>query len=526
MKKHLVIIGAGIAGLTAATKLLNRGLEITVIDRCDVIGGLAKTIYPSKSFPVEHSIRVYHQDYFYLMSMLKNIPDGEKKIIDNLIPLSVFVADNKNKSVEVQTSNHSFYSKLKCFMKTLSFFRDRKLSFSDYLLILKQQFLFSISRDRLFNKYAALTNGNFNKKASDNFKNTIFGLMQIPSAATDETSILNIMELANMVTPFKNAFVLNGPTSDKLFDPWKKYLEQHNVNFMLGTEVIDIVFTNNKIDYFLSKNGNKIIADAYVLAVPGFVAEKFLNKIQSIPSTKKNIPLNYSFLGGVRFFLTDIPDNFKEMISGQHSKLTASIDTPWCLSYMVLGPPFWDSNTTTHEWKYMLHVDIAKTNINGSLYNKPFLECSKEEIIDEILHQINFNNKKLIIDSQFDYGQDFVKNADYLNKQDFSKLVYKQKTGDWIINANPYYCPVPDNFLNAPKTYTAMENLFLAGDFCETDMFVPTMEKAAESAFRAAIGVANHFNLQQIDMIFKDYNKKNNRWLRQLDHFFYHLFSK
>lgn len=528
MKKHVVIIGAGIAGLTVATKLLNRDLDITVIDRCDDIGGLAKTVYKDKSFPVEHSLRIYHDNYFYLKSILKDIPHGDKKIIDNLIPLSVFIDDSKNNFIEVQTGDHSFLAKLKCLIKMLSFFRNRKLLFNDYFLMLKQIYLFTLSRDRLFQKYGILTNGEFNKNASENFKNTIFSLLQIPTAATDNTSILNIIELANMVTPFTNAFVLNGPTSDRLFDPWKKYLEQNNVHFMLGTEIIDFNFSNNKIDFFLSKSKEKITGDAYVLAVPGFVSESLLNKIKPTANIQKNIPLNYVFLSGVRFLLKDIPDNFKNMISGPCSKLTASINSPWCLSYMVLGPPFWDGTDTSKQWKYMLHIDIAKTQTNGNVYNKPFLECSKEEIINEVLHQLNFNRLDLIVDCQFDHGLNFIKNYDYGSKKDSfpPNLTYQQKNGDWIVNVNPYYCPVPDNFLNAPKAHTEIENLFLGGDYCDTDMYVPTMEKAAESGFRAAKCVCDYLKITSVDLIYKDYNKKNHRLLRQLDHFFYHIFPR
>ena len=41
--KHVVVIGAGPAGLTAACELVKRGLKPTVLERGDKVGGLART---------------------------------------------------------------------------------------------------------------------------------------------------------------------------------------------------------------------------------------------------------------------------------------------------------------------------------------------------------------------------------------------------------------------------------------------------------------------------------------------------
>ncbi|HIP71982.1 MAG TPA: FAD-dependent oxidoreductase, partial [Anaerolineae bacterium] len=42
-RQHFVILGGGIAGLTAACELLRRGQQVTVIEKGAEVGGLART---------------------------------------------------------------------------------------------------------------------------------------------------------------------------------------------------------------------------------------------------------------------------------------------------------------------------------------------------------------------------------------------------------------------------------------------------------------------------------------------------
>ena len=43
-KGHIIIIGAGVTGLTCALKLINQGYNVTVLEKESTVGGLAKTI--------------------------------------------------------------------------------------------------------------------------------------------------------------------------------------------------------------------------------------------------------------------------------------------------------------------------------------------------------------------------------------------------------------------------------------------------------------------------------------------------
>ena len=84
--RHVVIAGAGIAGLTAATLLAEAGLRVTLCEAAAEAGGKAKSLRRPDGHPTEHSLRIYSDHYQTLLSLLSRIPNGEgQTILDNLV---------------------------------------------------------------------------------------------------------------------------------------------------------------------------------------------------------------------------------------------------------------------------------------------------------------------------------------------------------------------------------------------------------------------------------------------------------
>ena len=73
--KHVIIIGGGIAGLTAAHELSEQNYKITLIERNTIIGGLARTYQDSKNkiCPYEYSWRAYGKWYQNVYDIMKRI---------------------------------------------------------------------------------------------------------------------------------------------------------------------------------------------------------------------------------------------------------------------------------------------------------------------------------------------------------------------------------------------------------------------------------------------------------------------
>ena len=94
--QKVIIIGGGVAGLTAAHELKERGFRVTVYERGDVFGGKARSnvIKPGRAekdivgLPSEHGFRFFPGFYRHVIDTLRRIPAGThlgKRAVSNLV---------------------------------------------------------------------------------------------------------------------------------------------------------------------------------------------------------------------------------------------------------------------------------------------------------------------------------------------------------------------------------------------------------------------------------------------------------
>src|SRR3990172_6978757 len=96
-KQKVIIFGAGIAGLSTAHYLNQHGYDVTVIEKLDIPGGLARSQrYPS-GLPTEYSWRGFGPWYHNTFDIMKKIKTASGTVYDELKPISSFdlVGDNE-----------------------------------------------------------------------------------------------------------------------------------------------------------------------------------------------------------------------------------------------------------------------------------------------------------------------------------------------------------------------------------------------------------------------------------------------
>ena len=72
-KRRVVVIGGGLAGLSAATELAQRGLEVTLVERAAHLGGKLggwRVNVNGESFPMEHGFHGFFSQYYNLYELL------------------------------------------------------------------------------------------------------------------------------------------------------------------------------------------------------------------------------------------------------------------------------------------------------------------------------------------------------------------------------------------------------------------------------------------------------------------------
>jgi len=93
----VIIIGGGVAGLSAAHELLKRGFRVTIIEKSpDYFGGKARSVsqQPEEAdflLPAEHGFRFFPGFYGNITQTMKEIPlAGGKSVYDNLVPVPYY----------------------------------------------------------------------------------------------------------------------------------------------------------------------------------------------------------------------------------------------------------------------------------------------------------------------------------------------------------------------------------------------------------------------------------------------------
>src|SRR5438445_4134124 len=97
MQKRVLVLGGGVAGMSAAHELAERGFEVEVHEYKGVPGGKARTIYVPgtgtagrRDLPGEHGFRFFPSFYRHLPDTMRRIPfnDNPNGVADNLVATS------------------------------------------------------------------------------------------------------------------------------------------------------------------------------------------------------------------------------------------------------------------------------------------------------------------------------------------------------------------------------------------------------------------------------------------------------
>ncbi len=525
MKKKALIVGGGIAGLTAATLLQKAGMEVTILEASSAVGGLAKTDRTDSGYPTEHSLRVYHQTYKCLFSILQNIPFDERTtVFDQLTTLSAGMRHQEDFLIYERDRKKGWIYTLRDHLKLMQFFRRHGLTYKDFWLLLKDEYVVRFCEERLLLSKAINTSlGDILKKASPAYRRLIFSNFEIIlGGATEKSAALPAVQLGTEGTPFSPNFMMNGPTSERMVTPWERYLIAQGVIIKKQARVMEFLGSDQHITSVRLESGECMNADIFVCAASNLEAMRLLKTSACLQNRTdiQRISVSAEWSKGVQFFLSSVPqiEYFKPGFAVSH------MHTPWRLVSVVQAEGFWQQVQLPEGCGAVLSVTFSNVSTNGIVYGKPLLECTLDEIFEEILAQCGFEGRHLILERHINKTLAWYSNEDFIAKKDIlpAHYAHQQKNGQWIVNFVPLSGPTVENFKNAPQARTSIKNFYLAGDYCKTTMFITCMEKASESGYLVAQAISEDLGLSvKIKLPFVSYNKRNYAFFRTLDAFLF-----
>jgi uncharacterized protein with NAD-binding domain and iron-sulfur cluster len=494
MTTKVAILGGGIAGMTAAHELAERGFAVTVYERHRDPGGKARSVTVPETgtggrrpLPGEHGFRFFPGFYRHVPDTMKRIPYGSKTVFHNLVDTTETQIGRVGKS-ELYLPAH-FPITPKDLLESFQFVFTPDLGLSpeemrDYAECLLV--LLTSCTERRFDKYEYIPwwtfvdadnrSEAFRKFCADGITRTCVACRaNVMSTRTGGYILLQL--LFSLATPGAQVDrVLNGPTNDVWINPWLNQLRQLGVDYRLEATVTKILCDGQRITgVTVVENGQakQVRADYYIAALPVEIMARLVDDPlkKADPRLGELAKLQTAWMSGIQFHLAhDVG-----LVHG-HSLY---IDSEWALtsvSQKQFWPGFPVDNFGNGRVGGILSVDISDWETEG-LGGKKAIECEKpEEIAEEVWSQLKAHLN--------DQGTPVLEDANRVGWFLDPDIVFPNPK-KVPANLEPLLINTAGSWKYRPEAQTALPNFFLAGDYVRTYTDLATMEAANESARRA-----------------------------------------
>ncbi|MFI8447346.1 hydroxysqualene dehydroxylase [Streptomyces erythrochromogenes] len=504
--RRVAVLGGGVAGLTAAHELAERGYAVTVYER-RALGGKARSMdVPGSArggrrpLPAEHGFRFIPGIYHNLPDTMRRIPfaGNANGVWDNLVapPEMMFARAGGREDLRgpIPWPGHTpaaltpeeVRRALSGILQTMARLPLHETAyFVDRVLV----FLTSCDERRTevwentpwweFTRAARMSNEYQRILAVGVTRNIVATKAEEASTRTvgtlGEAFVFNLLGRGADGPPDR---ILNLPTNEAWIDPWEAHLRTLGVEFRIGWTVREVGYGNGRVSGVAVEGPDgvrqTVTADHYVSALPVEHARRTWSAglRAADPMLGRCDRLQTDWMTGIQFYLT-------ERAPLVHGHLNC-IDSPWSLT-AIQQAEHWPSRNFPADYGDgaavdCLSVDISEWDKPGILYGKTAKQCTRDEVAREVWAQLkaslNDTGKTLLSDSKLhswflDPGVDGLGTPNPTNQDEL--LIHPVGT-----------------LHNRPSAGTRVPNFFLSGDYVAVDIDLATMEGANASA-RAAV---------------------------------------
>lgn len=499
MPKTVAVLGGGVAGLSAAHELAERGYDVTVYERKDLFGGKARSLsVPNtatggrKDLPGEHGFRFFPRFYKHLPDTLERIPfPGNVSVFNNLVNATRIEVARAGKAPLVLTARipqnmQDWAVALQTMFSGIGVPDDEVLFFVDRLLV-----LLTSCPERRLAEYEQIPWWTFvgAETRSKEYQTLLAqGLtrslvaMRAEDGSTRTVGYMLLQLLSGLLTAGGFDRLLSGPTNEVWLNPWVSYLEQRGVTMNTGVTVQQIhAGSSGVLSVSVERNGQtqEVTADYYIAAMPveimaGLVTDELK---QLAPSLAGLNQLPTRWMNGIQFYLAqDVP------LEHGH---TLYADSPWALT-SISQKQFWQqanlANYGDGRVAGLLSVDISDWDAIGILVGKSATQCTADEIKNEVWAELKAH---LNVE-----GAQVIQDESLLSWFLDPDIQFPNPSA--ATNAEPLLINKAGTWRYRPEATTEIPNLFLASDYVRTYTDIACMEAANEAARRAVNGILAH----------------------------------
>jgi uncharacterized protein with NAD-binding domain and iron-sulfur cluster len=503
MHKHVLVLGGGVAGMSAAHELAERGFSVEVHESKAVPGGKARTIYAPNTgtggrpdLPGEHGFRFFPSFYKHLPDTMKRIPFAGRKngVHDNLVQASHYLlADGPQKNLRFLVR---FPRSLGEWRQLLAgIYQGRELGIpDDELLFFIERLLVILTscRERRLHEYEKIDWWRFiaaDGKSQAYQTYLAIGLtrslvaLKAQEASTRTVGDILVQLLLGIYSPFTEFDrVLDGPTTEVWIDPWLAHLQSLGVRYERQSEVVAIdCGADGRIHGVTVEDPagarRTVRADYYVLALPVEAVVPLVDaKLRAAePRLGRLHDLRVAWMNGLQLFLGK-----DRRVVGGHANYVA---TPSALT-SISQEQFWRRRLTDYgdgNTHGCLSIDISDWESPGMLPpHAPLKDLpSRDAVMQEVRAQL----------------QAALTPADAAALDDANLMHWfldpdiELPNPSGAVNLEPLLINTRGSWVDRPDAVTRIPNLFLAADYVRTNTDLATMEGANEAARRAVNGI-------------------------------------
>jgi uncharacterized protein with NAD-binding domain and iron-sulfur cluster len=503
---RVAVFGAGVAGLTAAHELAERGYTVDVYER-KALGGKARSIPVPNSgvnpLPAEHGFRFFPGFYRNVTETMRRIPfpGNSRGAWENLTRATAYLHSGLNRAdltiplpfplptLPNPITPKAFIQSVTAVFQTL--FRlplweaayaaqklavyvtscdERKLGQWEHMTW--ENYIGADKRSAEYNRY--LGDGIIRNLAASKSRDASAHSIGL----VGEASVWSILMLGNDIGGKGFDRVLNGPTSSQWLDPWVAHLRSMGVNFHVGQALSRLTASGQHImsAQVTGPAGlpHPVFADWYVSAIPceKLAAVLTSDVLQADPSLASIAQLRTEWMNGLMFYLRERVDVTKGHVN--------YVDSKWAIT-SISQEQFWKRSLTSYgdgTVKDCLSAIISDWNTPGNFNNRRAKDCTPEEVAREAWTEI----KAHLNDGRTELTDEM------LHSWFLDPAIIDSGTAA-VRNDEPLFIQDPGSWDRRPEAVTGIDNLFLAGEWIKTDQNVTTMEGANEGGRYAANGV-------------------------------------
>ena len=495
MARRVAVLGGGVAGLSAAHELSERGFDVAVYEARDLCGGKARSFgVPGTGtggradLPAEHGFRFFPGFYRHLPDTMARIPFPSKRdgVAGNLVLATralLAQAGGRNELVGVVHPTGSLEDIAALSRFLLGWATQVGVPAHEHAIFVERLLTLLTSCDeRRFEELEQQSWWDFSgaERRSEAYRKFLAdGLTRTLVAAraremSARTGGLVLLQLLFDLTRLGGRAdrVLDAPTQEAWITPWVEHLERRGVELRTGVPVAGLEFDGRRLTG-VRVGDERITADHYVAALP---VEQL--RLLITPELRRAEPafarldrLVTRWMNGIMFYLDrDVP-----IVHGH----AIHVDSAWALT-SISQAQFWGRRDLAAQYgdgrvEGILSVDVSEWERPGPRTGKVAAKCTPEEIRAEVWGQL----------------------ADHLN-DGAAPVLDEANVLAWFLdpaiefpnpteatNLEPLLINTAGSWADRPEAATRIPNLVLASDFVRTHTDLATMEGANEAARRA-----------------------------------------